>query len=66
MLYVIIYSVTVSDVLMALGAIDPEGTQLGMAVVLVDNNDIGYWQVLYRTVLLKCFMLLFVWYIVPT
>jgi len=35
----------VSDVLMELGTTDPEGSELGMAVVLVDNS-IGYWQVL--------------------
>ena len=46
-IYYTIYSVTVSTVVMALGAVDPEGTELGVAVILVNNNnDVGYWQVL--------------------
>lgn len=34
-----------SDIVMALGAVDPEGTELGVAVISVDNS-IGYWQVM--------------------
>ena len=30
---------------MELGAVDPEDTELGVAVIFVDNS-IGYWQVL--------------------
>ena len=44
--YIIYISVTVSAVVMALGAVDPEGTELGVAVVFVDNNNASYWQVL--------------------
>ena len=43
----ITYSVTVSAIVMALGAVDPEGTELGVAVIFVySNNNIGYWQVI--------------------
>lgn len=45
-----IYSVNVSTVVMALGAVDPEGTELGMAVVYVNNNNIGYWKVRTRMI----------------
>ena len=34
-----------SAIVMALGAEDPEDSELGVAVISVDNS-IGYWQVL--------------------
>ena len=37
----------VSTIVMALGGVDPEGAELGLAVVFVNsNNDTGYWQVI--------------------
>lgn len=58
------YSVTVSAVVMALESVDPEGTELGIAVVYVENNNIGYWQVFKYLVFIVTFE--FVCFIVPT
>ena len=48
------YSVTVSAIVSELGAVDPEGTELGVAVIFVDI-EIGYWQVLNSQLYYKFF-----------
>ena len=55
-MYVHMYSVTVDTIVMALGAVDPEGTaELGVAVTFLNNNnEIGYWQVRTENLLFYC------------